>query len=163
MTICSFCPFASSPWKGRRPSLDVASSVVALAAFPAWAKAAELESYRPSSPAEFSQLLRRLESRWFLVRNVHAKPHTALLQPRWALSHLRGPMTQTEAVGRNMGWQYPRGFCCRSFRPRSVPSTFSVMLSPAIDVVDIPISTDARRPMPSIIDAIDTVLEDFPG
>jgi hypothetical protein len=49
-----------------------------------------------SSPAELAQLLRRIESRWFLLRNVHARPNTMLLQPRWALSYLRGPMTQRE-------------------------------------------------------------------
>ena len=55
-----------------------------------------------SSPAELASLLRRLEPRWFLVRNVHADPPTTLLQPRWAMSFLRGPMTQNEirrAVG----------------------------------------------------------------
>jgi hypothetical protein len=31
-----------------------------------------------SSPAELSNLLRRLEPRWFLVRNVHADPPTTL-------------------------------------------------------------------------------------
>jgi hypothetical protein len=48
------------------------------------------------APAELAQLLRRLEARWFLLRNVHAEQGTALLQPRWALSYLRGPMTQRE-------------------------------------------------------------------
>jgi hypothetical protein len=52
-----------------------------------------------SSPAELSQLLRRLGPRWFLLRNVHAQPTTTLLQPRWALSYLRGPMTQRELRG----------------------------------------------------------------
>jgi helicase HerA-like protein len=46
-----------------------------------------------SSEAELSKLIRRLEQRWFLVRNVHATPNSVLLQPRWALSYLRGPMT----------------------------------------------------------------------
>jgi hypothetical protein len=27
------------------------------------------------------------------VRNVHATPNTVLLQPRYAMSYLRGPMT----------------------------------------------------------------------
>jgi hypothetical protein len=27
------------------------------------------------------------------VRDVHSTPNTLLLQPRWALSYLRGPMT----------------------------------------------------------------------
>jgi len=46
-----------------------------------------------SSAEEVSNLIRRLGPRWFLVRDVHAKPNTALLQPRWAMSFLRGPMT----------------------------------------------------------------------
>ncbi|MEY2935927.1 MAG: hypothetical protein RL033_6676, partial [Pseudomonadota bacterium] len=46
-----------------------------------------------SSEAELSDLIRRLGKRWFLVRDVHATPNTLLLQPRWALSFLRGPMT----------------------------------------------------------------------
>lgn len=45
------------------------------------------------SAAEIENVIRRLGQRWFLVRNVHATPNTALLQPRWALSFLRGPMT----------------------------------------------------------------------
>lgn len=46
-----------------------------------------------SSAQEISALIRKLAPRWFLVRNVHATPNTTLLQPRYALSYLRGPMT----------------------------------------------------------------------
>ena len=46
-----------------------------------------------STQAELSKLIMRLQQRWFLARNVHATPNTTLLQPRWALSFLRGPMT----------------------------------------------------------------------
>jgi hypothetical protein len=46
-----------------------------------------------STAAELSALIRKLGPRWFLVRDVHASPNTVLLQPRWALSYLRGPMT----------------------------------------------------------------------
>ena len=46
-----------------------------------------------STEAELSALIRRLGQRWFLVRDVHATPNTVLLQPRWAMSFLRGPMT----------------------------------------------------------------------
>ncbi len=56
-----------------------------------------------SSLAEISNLLRRLGPRWFLVRDVHSNTKTVLLQPRWAMSFLRGPMTQSEirrAAGR---------------------------------------------------------------
>jgi hypothetical protein len=56
-----------------------------------------------SSVAELSALIRNLGPRWFLVRNVHAAPNSVLLQPRWALSYLRGPMTPGDirhALGR---------------------------------------------------------------
>jgi hypothetical protein len=46
-----------------------------------------------SSAAELTTLIRRLGPRWFFVRDVHAKANTVLLQPRWALSYFRGPMT----------------------------------------------------------------------
>jgi hypothetical protein len=49
-----------------------------------------------SSPAELGALLRKLGPRWFLLRDVHASTKLALLRPRWALSYLRGPMTQSE-------------------------------------------------------------------
>jgi len=42
---------------------------------------------------EISALLRRLGPRRLLVRNVHSTPYMVLLQPRWALSFMRGPMT----------------------------------------------------------------------
>jgi hypothetical protein len=43
-----------------------------------------------STAPELSALIRRLGPRWFLVRDVHATPNTTLLQPRWAMSFLRG-------------------------------------------------------------------------
>jgi hypothetical protein len=46
-----------------------------------------------STAPELGALIRGLGQRWFLVRNVHATPSTLLLQPRWAISFLRGPMT----------------------------------------------------------------------
>jgi hypothetical protein len=46
-----------------------------------------------SSAAEIDNVIRRLGPRWFLVRNVHATPNTLLVQPRWAMSFLRGSMT----------------------------------------------------------------------
>jgi hypothetical protein len=45
------------------------------------------------SAPELSNVTRRLGPRWFLVRNVHASPSLVLLEPRWALSFLCGPMT----------------------------------------------------------------------
>lgn len=54
------------------------------------------------TPAELSDLTKRLAPRWFLMRDVHAQNGTQLIQPRWAMSFLRGPMTAGEirrAVG----------------------------------------------------------------
>jgi len=40
--------------------------------------------------------LSRLSPRWFVMRNAHDPQGPTLLQPRWALSWLRGPLTRTE-------------------------------------------------------------------
>ncbi len=40
--------------------------------------------------------LKRLKPRWFLVRDAHAEGGPVLLQPRWAMSFMRGPMTREE-------------------------------------------------------------------
>jgi hypothetical protein len=37
-----------------------------------------------------------LAPRWFLMRDAHANEGTLLMQPRWAISVLRGPMTRNE-------------------------------------------------------------------
>ncbi|MEN9580187.1 MAG: hypothetical protein RJA70_3196 [Pseudomonadota bacterium] len=42
------------------------------------------------------QTVQRLAPRWFVMRNIHLGPSPALLQPRYALSFLRGPMTRSE-------------------------------------------------------------------
>jgi len=40
--------------------------------------------------------LTRLAPRWFVVRSAHAKSPPILLQPRYAMSLMRGPMTRLE-------------------------------------------------------------------
>jgi hypothetical protein len=40
--------------------------------------------------------VQRLAQRWFVVRDVHQDGGPSLLQPRWTMSWLRGPMTRTE-------------------------------------------------------------------
>ncbi|MFO0618506.1 MAG: hypothetical protein U0414_38290 [Polyangiaceae bacterium] len=45
---------------------------------------------------ELEQCLKRLAPRWFLMRDAHAKEGSLLMQPRWAMSFLRGPMTRVE-------------------------------------------------------------------
>lgn len=46
--------------------------------------------------ASLAQWVKKLENRWFLVRNLRAKNDLVLLQPRWAMSYLRGPLTPAE-------------------------------------------------------------------
>jgi DNA helicase HerA-like ATPase len=46
--------------------------------------------------AELASTIKRLAARWFVVRNVHAQDGNVLLQPRWAMSFMRGPMTRNE-------------------------------------------------------------------
>jgi hypothetical protein len=41
-------------------------------------------------------VLKKLPPRWFVVRNSHDKEPPMLLQPRYAISYLRGPMTRDE-------------------------------------------------------------------
>lgn len=41
-------------------------------------------------------MLKQLAPRWFVMRDAHSREGTRLLQPRWAMSFMRGPMTRTE-------------------------------------------------------------------
>lgn len=43
-----------------------------------------------------SATLKRLTPRWFLVRDAHDARGARFLQPRWAMSFLKGPMTRVE-------------------------------------------------------------------
>ena len=40
--------------------------------------------------------LRKLAPRWFVTRDAHSAEGTVLVQPRWAMSFLKGPMTLSE-------------------------------------------------------------------
>ena len=46
--------------------------------------------------SELSNVVKKLAPRWFLMRDAHAREGTVLLQPRWAISLMLGPMTRTE-------------------------------------------------------------------
>src|SRR5450432_4797566 len=46
--------------------------------------------------AALARTLQRLAPRWFVIRDAHVNNGIALLQPRWAMSLLRGPMTRVE-------------------------------------------------------------------
>jgi hypothetical protein len=48
------------------------------------------------SKSELTNMVKKLAPRWFLMRNAHAKEPLSLLQPRWAMSLMLGPMTRTE-------------------------------------------------------------------
>jgi hypothetical protein len=45
---------------------------------------------------DYDHVLKHLEPRMFLVRNAHHRGPPRLVQPRWAISYLRGPMTRSE-------------------------------------------------------------------
>jgi len=46
--------------------------------------------------AALARTVQRLAPRWFVIRDAHVPNGIALLQPRWAMSLLRGPTTRTE-------------------------------------------------------------------
>jgi hypothetical protein len=46
--------------------------------------------------ADLARTVQRLANRWFVVRNAHASSGPLLMQPRYAISWLRGPMTRAE-------------------------------------------------------------------
>jgi DNA helicase HerA-like ATPase len=48
------------------------------------------------SKGELANVVKKLSPRWFLLRDAHAREGALLLQPRWALSVLLGPMTRSE-------------------------------------------------------------------
>ena len=48
------------------------------------------------SQARLAALLKQLAPRWFLTRDAHGERGTFLLQPRWAMSFMRGPMTRND-------------------------------------------------------------------
>lgn len=48
-----------------------------------------------SGPA-LAQLIKQLQNRCFLVRNLRTKESLVLLQPRWAMAYLRGPLIPAE-------------------------------------------------------------------
>ncbi|HEY3497822.1 MAG TPA: helicase HerA-like domain-containing protein [Polyangiaceae bacterium] len=49
-----------------------------------------------TSEEELSEITKCLAPRWFVLRDVHARQSTVLMQPRWAMSFMRGPMTGSE-------------------------------------------------------------------
>ncbi len=48
------------------------------------------------STAALANVVKQLQNRWFVMRNVHDKNGTVLVQPRYAMSYMRGPLTPAE-------------------------------------------------------------------
>jgi hypothetical protein len=42
--------------------------------------------------------VQQLAKRWFVLRDMHAGPAPVLLQPRYAMTYMRGPMTRSELM-----------------------------------------------------------------
>jgi hypothetical protein len=62
-----------------------------------------------TSAEELTELTKSLAARWFVMRNVHSQQSTQLLQPRWAMSLLRGPMTPHEIRLAREATEHPNG------------------------------------------------------
>jgi Bacterial protein of unknown function (DUF853) len=45
------------------------------------------------TPTALANVVKQLKNRWFVLRDVHAKHGTLLMQPRQTLSYMRGPLT----------------------------------------------------------------------
>jgi hypothetical protein len=63
--------------------------------------------------AALSTMVKRIAKRWFVLRNVHAKVGTILVQPRHAITWMRGPLTRVELrsalSGRPAAGPHPAG------------------------------------------------------
>jgi hypothetical protein len=54
------------------------------------------EARAGESAEQLTDILKQLAPRWFVVRDVHSKRGSVLMQPRWTMSFMRGPMTRQE-------------------------------------------------------------------
>ncbi len=57
---------------------------------------------------ELGTTLQRLAPRWFVVRNAHTTSPPVLMQPRYAISLMRGPMTRIEIGAARGLWETSR-------------------------------------------------------
>ena len=48
------------------------------------------------APAALANVVKQLKNRWFVMRNVQDPSGTVLVQPRYAMSFMRGPLTPAE-------------------------------------------------------------------
>ena len=65
-----------------------------------------------TSAAELARVVKKLAPRWFLMRDAHANEGSLLVQPRWAMSVLRGPMTRNEIKRALAAWVIPATALC---------------------------------------------------
>ena len=83
------------------------------------------------SKADLQNLVKRLSQRWFLMRDAHSQQGTVLMQPRWAMSFLRGPMTRSEIrQAREMAEAAPDVRACPSPSPAPFSAESSARLLP---------------------------------
>jgi hypothetical protein len=61
------------------------------------------------SSKDLHQVVKKLSHRWFVFRDVHGEKGVQLLQPRWAYSFMRGPMTRAEIARVAEGFDSPGG------------------------------------------------------
>src|SRR5882757_9697757 len=54
------------------------------------------EAGQGQSAEELANVLKRLAPRWFILRDAQGGGAPVLLQPRWAMSYMRGPITRIE-------------------------------------------------------------------
>jgi hypothetical protein len=50
-------------------------------------------SYKVS---DLDDIVKRLSKRWFLMQDSHSESGLSLMQPRWSMTYMRGPMTRNE-------------------------------------------------------------------
>ncbi len=61
----------------------------------------------PRKKGKVATILKQLLPRWFLVRDARDGRPPTLLQPRWAMSYLRGPMTREQIRAARLGRASP--------------------------------------------------------
>lgn len=58
---------------------------------------------RDADDQALDQTVQQLAKPWFVLRDMHAGPAPVLLQPRYAMTYVRGPMTRSELMRANAG------------------------------------------------------------
>jgi hypothetical protein len=54
--------------------------------------------------ADLNNLIKRLAPRWLLMRDLHSEQGLVILQSRWTMTYMRGPMTRNE-IRRAREWR----------------------------------------------------------